>query len=171
MGKNIILTGFMGAGKSTIGRKLARRIGSYFLDTDHLIEGFEGRSIPEIFREEGEGRFRELERECFLWLRRFVQRSVVSVGGGFPVYIPEIREAGIVIYLETPLEEILTRLSREDRARRPLFQNLDRVQELYRLREPIYRQLAHYRVRNREIEETIGQILRLLRKEGILPID
>jgi shikimate kinase len=169
MGKNVILTGFMGAGKSTIGRKLARRIGSYFLDTDHLIEGFEGRSIPEIFREEGEERFRELERECFRWLKRYVQRSVVSVGGGFPIYIPEIREAGLVIYLETPLEEILARLSREERARRPLFQDLDRVRELYRLREPIYRQLAHYTIRNREIGETIEKILHLLHREGILP--
>ena len=76
---NIILTGFMGSGKSTIGRILAKKLDTYFLDTDSLIETFENKSISEIFKSEGEERFREMERYCFNWIKKDVRNTIISV--------------------------------------------------------------------------------------------
>ena len=150
-----------------MGRLLARRLNTYFIDTDLLIENFENRSIREIFETEGEQKFRELERECFNWIKRAVTSTIISVGGGFPIYIPEIREAGVVIYLHVPWEEIIKRLQKkEEREGRPLFQDIKAAEELYRKREPIYRQLAHFTIENREIEESLEKVLEIVERRA-----
>jgi shikimate kinase len=159
---NIILTGFMGSGKSTIGRALAKRLKSYFLDTDSLIETFENKSITQIFKEEGEEGFREKERYCFEWLRDNVKNSVVSVGGGFPVFIPQIREAGFVIYLKVPFSEIVKRLNKEELSKRPLFQDIKKAKELYKKRDKIYSKLAHLTIENKDIQKTLQEILKAI---------
>src|SRR3990172_5289037 len=82
-GENIILVGFMGAGKSSVGRLLAKRLGRCFVETDDLIVGRDGRSIAEIFRAEGEARFRQLEADV-LDLLRLKRGDVIATGGGFP---------------------------------------------------------------------------------------
>ena len=78
---NVILIGFMGVGKSEVGRELASRLGMDFIDTDDLIVKADGRAIPEIFREDGEAGFREIEREVVETLADF-DNFVVSTGGG-----------------------------------------------------------------------------------------
>jgi len=159
---NIILTGFMGSGKSTIGRILAKEIGSYFLDTDVLIETFENKKISEIFEILGEEEFRKMEKHCFKWIKKDVKNTVISVGGGFPVFIPEIKEAGVVIYLKVDFEEILKRMNKKELKKRPLFQDISKAKELYEKRDKIYSNLADYIIENRNLNETLNKIKRIL---------
>ncbi|NPA11772.1 MAG: shikimate kinase [Epsilonproteobacteria bacterium] len=161
---NIILTGFMGSGKSTVGRALAKDIGSYFVDTDKLIESFENKPIAEIFNTQGEEAFREMERYCFKWIKEHVNSTVISVGGGFPVYVPEIKEAGIVIYLKVEFDEIIKRLSPKELKSRPLFQDFNKAKELYEKRDKIYSFLADYTINNVSIDETVKKIKELVWK-------
>lgn len=153
----------MGSGKSTIGRVLAKKLNTYFIDTDNLIENFENRSIKEIFEKEGEEVFRQKEKECFEWIKKDVRNTIISVGGGFPVFVPEIKEAGVVIYLKVEFEEIVKRLSREEIDKRPLFQNLKSAKELFDKRDLIYSQLADIIIRNENLDETIKTILKELK--------
>jgi len=158
---NIILTGFMGSGKSSVGRVLAKELNTYFIDTDNLIESFENKTIPEIFKEEGEEAFRAKERYCFNWIKNNVKNTIISVGGGFPVFVPEIKEAGLVIYLKVPFEEILKRMSDEEIKRRPLFQDIQKAKELYVKRDKIYEKLADVIIENRNLYSTVKKIKEL----------
>src|SRR5260370_34704016 len=96
MGDNVILVGFMGAGKSSVGRLLARRMGRCFVETDDMITAREGRSIPEIFAERGEAHFRALEEET-VRLLALKSGDVIATGGGLycrdgrPEVLPAIR--------------------------------------------------------------------------------
>jgi shikimate kinase len=110
--RNIILTGFMGCGKTTVGRLLARRLGRKFADLDREIEMREHRRIPAIFRESGEGAFREME---FRAIRGLVRRKdlVVAVGGGAPVFPRNhrwLKRAGMTVYLRVPARVLTVRL-------------------------------------------------------------
>lgn len=156
---NIILTGFMGSGKSSIGRILAKKRDSYFLDTDSLIESFENRKISEIFETDGEEAFREMEKRVFRWIKSNVKNSIISTGGGLPMFVPEIQEAGKVIYLEVDFEVIVNRLSKEDFEKRPLFQDLKKAKALFDKRDEVYRKLSHYTIKNDNLEETVKKIL------------
>ncbi|MEO1927190.1 MAG: shikimate kinase [Nautiliaceae bacterium] len=155
---NIILTGFMGSGKSTIGRVLAKELDTYFIDTDSLIESFENRNIKEIFEKDGEDAFREMEKRCFRWIKNHVSFTVISVGGGFPVFVPEIKEAGVVIYLKVDFEDIVKRLSKEEIDKRPLFKDLKKAKELFLKRDEIYSKLADIVIENRDLKTTIKKI-------------
>ena len=155
---NIILTGFMGSGKSTIGRILAKEMKSFFLDTDLLIENFENKSIKEIFEKEGEEAFRAKEKECFEWIKKDVQNTIISVGGGFPVYIPEIKEAGVVIYLKVSFDDIVKRMNKEELSKRPLFQDIKKAKELFNTRDKIYQKLADYTIENNDLQKSVKQI-------------
>ena len=161
---NIILTGFMGSGKSTIGRIVAKKLdNSYFLDTDSLIEHFENREISEIFANEGEEYFRNCEKKVFNWIKENVKNAIISTGGGLPVFIPEIKEAGIVIYLKVDFDNIVYRLTNEEIAKRPLFQDLNKAKELFNKRDSIYTNLADFVIENRNIEETIKKIEKIIK--------
>jgi len=161
---NIILTGFMGSGKSTIGRLLAQKLNhSYFLDTDSLIEHFENREISEIFKTDGENYFRECEKRVFDWIKVNVKNSVISTGGGLPMFIPEIKDAGIVIYLQVEFENIVERVTKEELDKRPLFQDLEKAKELFYNRDEVYTKLADYIIKNDDIEKSIEMILRSLK--------
>jgi len=155
---NIILTGFMGSGKSTVGRILAKELNTYFLDTDSLIENFENMNISEIFQKYGEDKFREMEKYCFNWIKKDVKNTVISVGGGFPVFIPEIKEAGIVIYLKVDFEEILNRMNSKEIKKRPLFADIKKAKELFEKRDEIYLKLADFVIENNDINQTVEKI-------------
>jgi shikimate kinase len=155
---NLILTGFMGSGKSTVGRMLAKEMKTFFLDTDLLIENFENKSISEIFKSEGEKAFREKERYCFEWIKNNVLNTIVSVGGGFPVYIPEIKEAGVVIYLKVDFESILKRMNEEEIKKRPLFKDIKKAKELFEKRSKIYEELADFIVENTDMQKSVNAI-------------
>ena len=144
--ENIFLVGLMGAGKSTVGRLLARRLSKRFVDTDHEIEKRNGVTIPVIFEIEGEDGFRRREQEVLMDLAQ-EQGLVLSTGGGI-VLRPENREAlrnhGFVVYLNAR-PELLAERTKHDRSR-PLLNvedPLSRLRQLYAVRDPLYRDVAH----------------------------
>jgi shikimate kinase len=148
----------MGSGKSTVGRILAKELNTFFLDTDLLIENFENRSIKEIFEKEGEKAFRDKEKYCFEWIKNNVFNSVISVGGGFPVFVPEIKEAGIVVYLRVGFEDIIKRMNKEEIEKRPLFKDVNKAKELFEKRIKIYENLADLIIENRDLEKSVKEI-------------
>lgn len=148
----------MGSGKSTIGRILAKELQTYFLDTDVLIESFENRTISDIFKNEGESAFREMEKRCFNWIKSHVNSTIISVGGGLPVFIPEIKEAGSVVYLKVDFSEILNRMNKQELEKRPLFQDIEKAKELFEKRDKIYSSLADIVIENKDVKTTINKI-------------
>lgn len=142
---NIFLVGLMGAGKSTIGRHLAKSLGMEFVDSDHELERRTGASIPLIFDVEGEAGFRQREKKLIDELTQR-NRIVLATGGGV-VLDPDnrawLRERGQVIYLYATVEQLLSRTAKD--RNRPLLQTADpraRLQELLQARDPLYREVA-----------------------------
>jgi len=155
----------MGSGKSTIGRILAQKLNnSYFLDTDNLIENFENRKISEIFQNDGEEYFRNAEKRVFEWIKENVQNSVISTGGGLPIFVKNINTAGTIIYLKVEFEDIVKRLNKEEIQKRPLFRDLDNAKKLFLQRDKIYTKLADYVIENRNIQESIKNILKKIKE-------
>lgn len=142
---NIFLIGPMGAGKSTIGKRLAQMLKADFIDSDREIENHTGADIPLIFELEGEAGFRQRESHI---LNELTQRSniVLATGGGsvlLPVNQQILKERGSVVYLHTTVQQQLQRTRRDQN--RPLLQTADpekKLRELFETRDPIYRQLA-----------------------------
>jgi shikimate kinase len=144
--ENIYLVGMMGAGKTTIGRHLARRLKKRFVDCDHEVEARTGVRIPVIFEIEGEEGFRR--RESMVLDEMASERGLVLATGGGVVLNPSNRsrlaETGLVVYLCAPPEELYAR-TQHDR-NRPLLQvpdPLGKIRELYAARDPLYREVAH----------------------------
>lgn len=122
---NIYLIGFMGSGKTTMGRTLARKLQARFIDLDHEIERKARLSIPEIFRIHGEDYFRGLEHEI-LTLNDSKELTVVATGGGTPCYLNNmewIKAHGVSVYLKMSARAILTRLNQKEQQSRPLLKN------------------------------------------------
>lgn len=142
---NIFLVGLMGAGKTTVGKQLAKSLEKSFYDSDHEIERRTGVNIPLIFELEGEAGFRKREAQAIAELAE-LQDIVVATGGG-AVLLPENRQIlashGTVIYLRASVDELCHR-TRNDR-NRPLLQTenpRDRLQTLYTQRDPLYLEIA-----------------------------
>lgn len=124
--KNIILTGFMASGKTTIGTELAKMLGFAFADTDSMIQKEEGRTIPEIFASDGEEYFRNAETEIAKKTAN-MSGTVVSTGGGMVLRrenVEYMRKNGIVFYLDTDFDVIVRRL--ENAEGRPLADGQDK---------------------------------------------
>jgi len=144
---NVILVGFMGAGKSVCGRLLARRLGRCFVETDDMIVARDGRAIPEIFGQDGEATFRRLEAEALEALR-LKTGDVIATGGGLPCRegrMDLLRALGTVVWLRGDLPALLARARRA--GDRPMLQGrtAEALETLFREREPYYRQ-AHVTV-------------------------
>ena len=142
---NIFLVGLMGAGKTTIGRILARKLGKRFIDSDHEIEARTGASIPWIFEIEGEASFRRREAEVIRDLT--AQDGIVLATGGGAVLHPDnrayLKARGRVVYLRANVASIMLRTSHDKN--RPLLQTADprkKLEELTAQREPLYREIA-----------------------------
>lgn len=126
--KPLFLVGYMGCGKSTIGRKLSRALHISFVDTDNCIEEREGATVFDIFHYEGEERFREIEREVLEEVIRREEASVVSTGGGLPAWgdnMERMNEVGRTVYLKRSAENIASRLSPYGRQKRPRLRGLN----------------------------------------------
>jgi shikimate kinase len=145
---NIVLIGFMGTGKTSVGEALADRLGILYVRTDDLIVEQTGKPISEIFRQDGEKRFRELEAEV---VRRVSssRRAVIDCGGGVVLNrenIERLRQNSAIILLTSSPEVILERISRNG-DQRPLFNNVDKpatIRRLLSMREHLYRDAADY---------------------------
>lgn len=143
--KNIILCGFMGCGKSTVGSLLAKKNGMAFVDLDSYIEKKEGKTISEIFSDSGEAYFRALEREASKELSA-KNGLVIAAGGGtltFQENVDVLRENGKIVLLDIPVEVVAQRLVGD--TTRPLLNRPDRdeaMKELYEKRLPVYRKAA-----------------------------
>lgn len=134
----IVLVGFMGAGKTSVGRALAPLVAFRFLDLDECIEARTRTSVPEIFRERGEAAFREEEREAARSLLG-EHRLVVAAGGGAFTEAPTrqlLSEGAVTVWLRCPIELLLSRLPVD--GRRPLLTSHDIMRELLARREPSY---------------------------------
>jgi len=124
--KNVVLLGFMGTGKSIVGRRLAVELQYRFVDTDHLIEERTGRKIPEIFSEDGEAHFRSLESEVVAEVSGW-SAHVISTGGGVvlnPLNLDRLEQQGILVGLTARPEVILRRVQRRT-GQRPLLKTPD----------------------------------------------
>ncbi len=167
---NIYLIGLMGAGKTTVGRQLARRLGRGFYDSDHEIVERTGVPIPTIFEIEGEDGFRRREAQTIAELS--INDNIVLATGGGVVLNPENRrrlhETGWVVYLNVPPVMLFER-TRHDR-NRPLLRVPDplaRLEELHALRDPLYRETAHLVVDGSHLIAS-GIVQHLLREFGLL---
>jgi shikimate kinase len=141
----IVLVGFMGAGKTTVGRLLARSLRLPFLDSDEVIEERHRRRVRDIFAEDGEPAFRRIERETVLDLLRG-DDAVLALGGGAvqdPVTRRAVADAATVVYLDVAVEQVRARVGEDPR--RPLLAGGD-VDALLERRRPQYEEAATMRV-------------------------
>lgn len=163
----IILTGFMGTGKTAVGEMLAKKLKFEFLDTDLMVEKETGKTITDIFEKEGEPAFRGYEKQM---VRKALDREgvVVSTGGGAivdPDNLKLMKERGLIIGLSASAEAILQRISNMDT--RPLLRSRDQLKKIESLlshRSPYYRQADKIvDTTMKRIEETVDEILNILK--------
>jgi len=143
--RNIVLVGFMGTGKTTVGRLLAEKTGMPLVDMDTLIEERAGKTIGAIFAEDGEPHFRKLEREMVRELAA-KEGQIVSTGGGIvlnPENMADFEQTGLVVCLLASAETVLERV-RHDTARPLLAGDKERqIFQLLETRKPLYEAIAH----------------------------
>ena len=145
--KRIFLIGYMGAGKTTIGKSLALQMNLNYIDTDHFIENRYRKKISDIFATEGETRFREIEHRVLLEISEY-ENIVISTGGGLPCFndnMSIMNNTGITVYIEVPDEELAGRLGMSKNVR-PVLKNrtgnelIDFVKDSLIVRKPFYEQ-------------------------------
>lgn len=168
----LFLVGYMGCGKSSLGRKIAKRANMHFVDMDSVIEEREGASVSDIFHYEGENYFRGKERELIEEIALAADDVVVSTGGGVPTWqdnIARMNDIGVVVYLRRTAERIASRLSPHGRQKRPKLRGLNDeelvlfMRENMAEREPFYSQ-ARYCIDCDSLsdEELIDRIVSIL---------
>jgi shikimate kinase len=162
--KNIYLVGFMGSGKSTVGKLLAEKLNIKFIDVDTEIEKKEGKKISEIFREKGEKYFRELEKKEIENLTKKTD-LVVSTGGGLGANLEnmkKMKKTGTVIWLDVPLNLLLERCGNDQN--RPLLQQpFEKLKKLYEDRKKVYSMAdVHIKINTQTPQEIVKEILKRL---------
>jgi shikimate kinase / 3-dehydroquinate synthase len=165
--RHIALIGFMGVGKTTLGMQLAERIGRPFFDLDREIERSLRRSIPDLFRREGETQFRLVEAERTLATLRFDRPSVLALGGG-AIETASIREAlrkyALTVLLEVEVDEAWQRVQQSSR---PLAKDREQFQALYERRRSLYEDAAD--VRARDADDVVLAALGIRIERGVQP--
>lgn len=165
MKDNIILTGFMGCGKTSVGIRLSYALRRTLIDTDKWIEKKQGKTVSEIFAGEGEEAFRRMESECIRELIGTADGQIISTGGGLPVREENRRllgELGRVYYLKVTPECVYERLRGD--TTRPLLQGenpREKIRELLESREAFYQEGAHVtiEVSGKSFEDIITEIV------------
>ncbi|MDQ8205560.1 shikimate kinase [Pelagicoccus sp. SDUM812003] len=167
---NLYLAGFMGTGKSTVGRLAAQRLGLEFMDSDHAIEAQQGRSIPDIFAQDGEPAFREMER-AFVENGHPGEGCLIACGGGLviqPGMMETLKGKGLVFSLIATAEGVFERTRHN--SNRPLLQVEDPLAQIAKLmaaRDPIYRQ-AHVQIltEGRHVNDVVAHVCRSYKLEA-----
>lgn len=153
LNQHVFLTGFMGSGKTTAGKKLAPLLKTRFIDLDEYIEKKENRTIPVIFEEQGEEGFREIESLCLKEVLRYKDPHIISLGGGtvcFNANLDIIKQNGTLIYIQLPVDVLAQRI-KESKLTRPLLKSLSHqeliknIEEILSERKKFYEQ-AHITV-------------------------
>lgn len=169
--RNVFFVGFMGAGKSTVARRLARSCGVASLDMDKYIERAQGLKISEIFAKGGEGLFREIERQTLMELAASDSPMLISCGGGI-VVSPEnrqiLKESGFVVHLLVDADEAASRIS--DKSSRPLFNDIESARARCRDRLPLYEEVADMTIATggKDVYGIANEVVGGLRKAGVL---
>jgi shikimate kinase len=165
MKTSIALIGFMGTGKTVVGKLLAKKLGKDFIEMDTLIEKKAGRSIPEIFRQDGETGFRQLEIEVTKSIAGR-KNAVIACGGGIvlnTINIDRLRQECVIVCLMASLSVILKRTS-ADKEERPLLAVADRLRQIKQLlefRQPFYERAADITVNTSRLKpDAIVEIIR-----------
>lgn len=168
---NLYIVGFMGTGKSTVGRAVAHKLGFHMVDSDHEIERQQKKTIPQIFAQEGEAAFRAMER-TFIEGGHEGERTVVSCGGGLvvqPGMLAVLNRKGVVVCLHASVETILARTSRQQN--RPLLvaeNPEERIRTLFAQREPIYKQCGTVILTDsRPLMDIAGHVMRAWRRDAV----
>ncbi len=164
MKDNIILIGFMGSGKTSVGIRLSYQMKRTMIDTDKWIEQRQKKTVAEIFAAFGEEAFRRMETECLKALITTAERQIISVGGGLPVREENhslLKELGQVIYLRVTPETVYERLKAD--TTRPLLQvenPMEQIKSLLKQRAPVYEKCADQiiDVSGKTFEEILRQI-------------
>ncbi|WP_040489760.1 shikimate kinase [Indibacter alkaliphilus] len=144
----IVLVGMPGSGKSTFGKQLARQLNFVFWDLDDVIEKGENRKIRDIFYEEGEGKFRELETKHLYKIITGIEGFVLSTGGGTPCFndnMDLINQESVSVYLDVSMEELLKRLSKDKGGERPMFAGMDKGEIILKLKNLSAQRERYYR--------------------------
>jgi shikimate kinase len=166
MPERLVLVGFMGSGKSTVGRLVARSLGWGFLDMDHAIERSTGLTLAELFRERGEAFFREEERRLALETQSLTEHVIAAGGGAFAS--PDTREAlragSVTVWLHCDLPTLLARLPPD--GSRPLAVSRERIQDLFVEREPSYRMADRTVDAVAAPEEVASRVMRAVFTDG-----
>ncbi len=171
MKTNIALIGFMGTGKTAVGRVLAEKLGKKFIELDWLIEQKAGKSIPEIFEQDGEIAFREREIEATKEVSKS-KNSVIACGGGIvlnKINIDRLSESSRIVYLTASPRAILNRVSTEE-GQRPLLEVENPIliiRELLRFRKPFYERASDITINTSKlsIESITDQIINRLKED------
>jgi len=171
MKTNIALIGFMGSGKTAVGQVLAKKLDRKFIELDLLIEQKAGKSIPEIFQQDGEIAFRELEIEVAKEIAR-EKYSVIACGGGIvlnKINIDRLRESSRIVYLTASPRVVLERVSTEE-GQRPLLEVENptlTIQELLEFRKPFYERAADIKIDTSklDIDSVVEQIIEKLKED------
>jgi shikimate kinase len=160
---NIALIGFMGTGKSSVGQLIASQLHFAFLDTDHVIEGQAGKTISEIFSQDGEPAFRLLEQKLVQELAQR-KKTVISTGGGLPANetnLASLRTHALLVCLWASPEKIWERV--RNQTHRPLLQEPDplaKIRSLLAVREPFYRSAdVLINTEMRSVKEVVQQVI------------
>ena len=172
MKNNIILIGYMGCGKTTLGRKVSFREKIALLDTDKMIEQKQGRTVSEIFDTDGEAAFRQMETDCLEEIMTYEERYVISVGGGLPMKEENrklLKELGTVLYLRARPDTIYGRLKND--TTRPLLRGDDpegKIWTMIGVRGPVYEEVADavIDVDEKSYDMIIGEILNAVEGSG-----
>ncbi len=173
MKTSIALIGFMGTGKTAVGKALAEKVGKEFIETDSLIERKASKTIPDIFQQDGEVRFRELEIEITKKVAK-KKNTVIACGGGVvlnKINIDRLRKECIIVYLTASPRVILKRTS-SDENERPLLMTANKVlniQELLRFRKPFYERAADITIDTSKLDvnSVVQQIIDMLKEEEV----
>lgn len=167
---NLYLVGFMGTGKSTVGRAVAHRLGFELLDSDHEIERMQGRTVSDIFSRDGEAAFRALERQ-FIESGHPAERAVIACGGGLvvqPGMLEALKARGVVVCLHASIDTILERTGRHKT--RPLLaveNPEERVRTLYAQREPVYNRCGTVILTDsRPLHDIVAHVVRAWRRDA-----
>ena len=169
MKSSIALIGFMGVGKTVVGKVLAKELNREFVELDSLIERKAGKPIPEIFEQDGEVAFRELEIEVIKEVAGN-KNQVIACGGGIvlnKINIDRLRKDSVIVYLTASPSVILKRVS--NGGERPVLKinNLPTIQGLLRFRKPFYERAADFKINTSRanISSVVGQIIDKVRQD------